>query len=441
METILIQNFKAIKNTAKREIKVANLTLLMGEQATGKSTVAKLIYFFKKLPEEILNELFNNDTLTEDNFTQLINKRAWQLFRKLFGSTSIDKFSISYTYNNKLKASLQKADGYGRLNMNWSNDLYELREQTLPIVNEIRKIYIKFDNDSRREYERLANILSGKVKLFFGVDQQILYTPASRNMIVLLEDYLVEIISKIEQNNKLSFDPSENSYLILDFVNHIRYIKSRMKLKSFEQLITENFNHFGKNSTHEDLLKNISKILKGRYFNHSDGEILYYDDENYIFLTNASSGQQEVIRIIQDIFLEILEGKPIFRVYEEPESHLSPVGQLGIIQLIAMLANRNPDNQIIIPTHTPYLLREVSNMLKANKVAEAQPELKEEVSKILKPFYWLDMQSVNAYQLTREGEIEDVKDEEYQMIDGELFDRVTNDISDQLDRLLSLQYE
>ncbi len=55
METILIQNFKAIKNTAKREIKVANLTILMGEQATGKSTVAKLVYFFKKLPEQILD--------------------------------------------------------------------------------------------------------------------------------------------------------------------------------------------------------------------------------------------------------------------------------------------------------------------------------------------------------------------------------------------------
>ncbi len=106
-----------------------------------------------------------------------------------------------------------------------------------------------------------------------------------------------------------------------------------------------------------------------------------------------------------------------------------------------MLANRNPDNQIIIPTHTPYLLREVSNMMKASKIVKDNPELREEVSKILKPFYWLDMQSVSAYQLTREGEIEDAKDEEYQMIDGELFDRVTNDISDQLDRLLSLQYE
>ena len=55
--------------------------------------------------------------------------------------------------------------------------------------------------------------------------------------------------------------------------------------------------------------------------------------------------------------------QPIFRVYEEPESHLSPVGQLGIIQLIAMLANRNPDNQIIIPTHTPYLLYEINNIV------------------------------------------------------------------------------
>lgn len=441
METILIQNFKAIKNTAKREIKVANLTILMGEQATGKSTVAKLVYFFKKLPEEILDEVFNNNMLSEDNFIQLINKRTWQLFRKLFGSSFIEKFNISYTYNNDQNLSIIKTDGYGRMDIKWPDNFNGLEEQILLVANEIKKINIKFDPDSRREYERLGNILSGKIRLFFGIDQHLLYIPASRNMIVLLEDYLIEIISKIEQQNTQSFDPSENSYLILNFVNHVRHLKSMLRNKNFEQLVKEKKNESENNLSHSELLKNIDKILKGQYSNYPDGEVLHIDNENYIFLTNASSGQQEIIRIIQDIFLEILDSRPVFRVYEEPESHLSPIGQLGIIQLIAMLANQNPNNQIIIPTHTPYLLREVSNMMKASTMVKNNPELREEVGEILKPFYWLDMQSVSAYQLTREGEIEDAKDEEHQMVDGELFDRVTNDISDQFDKLLSLQYE
>ena len=63
------------------------------------------------------------------------------------------------------------------------------------------------------------------------------------------------------------------------------------------------------------------------------------------------------------------------------------------------------------------------------------------MSKILKPFYWLDIENVSAYQLNRDGEIEDARDLEYQMVDGMLFDKVTNDTSGKFEELLRLQQE
>lgn len=447
METILIQNFKAIKNTAKREIKVANLTILMGEQATGKSTVAKLVYFFKKLPEIIWTEILTNSDIDETNFDSKISRSISLLFSYIFGSLKrLESFYILYTYSNNHQIFIRKDIENGKLIIQWPNEVFSinLKYPLYQIGQEINVLKDKYDDFSRRERERLEKVLIKSTKNIFGKEQNILYMPASRNTAVALEAYLVEVFSMIQRSAAITGSPynSENEYIIIEFLRYIQFIKNRLKGGGFRDAIIKEDRDILTYELMEEVMKNIQNILIGEYgFKDQYDEKIKNSDGVLINLTDSSSGQQEAIRILQDIFLEILEDKPVFRVYEEPESHLSPVGQLGIIQLIAMLANRNPDNQIIIPTHTPYLLREVSNMMKASKIVKDNPELREEVSKILKPYYWLDMESVSAYQLTREGEIEDAKDEEYQMIDGELFDRVTNDISDQFDKLLSLQYE
>ncbi len=448
METILIQNFKAIKNTAKREIKVANLTILMGEQATGKSTVAKLVYFFKKIPEHILDEILNNTSLNTDSFESNLIKRIRSLFQYLFGNSRyLNDFIFSYKYKNKVSLEITNKQPGKQIHLAWSDDgfIRNLAKDTLPIYDQMLLLIDKYDESARRERQRLIGKIAQKIDKCFEYNQLSLYIPSSRNVVVGLEDYIFEIFSKLDKvsaSEKVSYK-SENEYILLNFINHIRILKNRFKAGSFEQVIDEeNFNIHNSTILSETMTQ-IELILGSKYRYEDSQEKLFFETdslESYVFLENASSGQQEVIRVIQDIFLEILEERPIFRVYEEPESHLSPIGQQGLIKLISILANRNPANQIIIPTHTSYILREVANMMKADRIARENPELKDEVSKILKPFYWLDSESVSAYELTRDGEIIDAKDEEYDMVDGELFDRVTNDISDQFDKLLKLQY-
>ncbi len=46
MQKIIIKNFRQIEYA---EIEIKKITLLIGEQASGKSTIAKLIYFFQRL--------------------------------------------------------------------------------------------------------------------------------------------------------------------------------------------------------------------------------------------------------------------------------------------------------------------------------------------------------------------------------------------------------
>ena len=48
MQIIEINNFGPVKNA---RIELHRLTVLIGEQASGKSTIAKLIYFFKSISD------------------------------------------------------------------------------------------------------------------------------------------------------------------------------------------------------------------------------------------------------------------------------------------------------------------------------------------------------------------------------------------------------
>ncbi|MFM6897688.1 MAG: AAA family ATPase, partial [Microcystis panniformis] len=55
MQKIVIKNFGAIEYA---EIEIKKVLVLIGEQASGKSTIAKLIYFFKSLKENLKSESF-----------------------------------------------------------------------------------------------------------------------------------------------------------------------------------------------------------------------------------------------------------------------------------------------------------------------------------------------------------------------------------------------
>ncbi|MFM7370804.1 MAG: AAA family ATPase, partial [Sphaerospermopsis kisseleviana] len=87
----------------------------------------------------------------------------------------------------------------------------------------------------------------------------------------------------------------------------------------------------------------------------------------------ASSGQQEVVWILLLILVLILNQRNVFLVIEEPEAHLFPVAQKQMIDLIALLANQAA-NQIILTTHSPYILSSFNNLLYAHQLGLQKSE-------------------------------------------------------------------
>ncbi|MBK1986642.1 AAA family ATPase [Sphaerospermopsis aphanizomenoides BCCUSP55] len=141
--------------------------------------------------------------------------------------------------------------------------------------------------------------------------------------------------------------------------------------------------------------------MKGEYCIDNRGEKIVFNQETeeYVYLSNASSGQQECIRILQDIFLNILDDVKVLRIIEEPEAHLFPVAQKQLIELLALMVNHDEDNQLIITTHSPYILTVFNNLLFANRVVEKNPAAEAEVAQIIPKDSWLKANDFSAYSL------------------------------------------
>ena len=66
------------------------------------------------------------------------------------------------------------------------------------------------------------------------------------------------------------------------------------------------------------------------------------------------------------LFYYLLEGKPSCIILEEPEAHLYPDSQKYMAEALATFAHVG--SQVIVTTHSPYILGEFNNLLYAAEI-------------------------------------------------------------------------
>ena len=108
-----------------------------------------------------------------------------------------------------------------------------------------------------------------------------------------------------------------------------------------------------------------------------------------------------------------------------------------LLQLLAILLNNTENNQLIITTHSPYVLTVINNLMHAYSVGHNNPE---KVREIVNEYSWIDPKKVNAYMLTIANGAERIIDDEVNMIDAEKIDGVSEKLNEDYDKLLDIEY-
>jgi len=423
MQKIIINNFAAIKNA---EIEIKNLLILIGEQASGKSTIAKLIYFFKSLRDDLFNQIYTDtkkDSFANSDFIFPIRQK----FYDFFGSTvHFPDFEIRYFFCVEKEKYINLAlDKNKKLVIQFSENFFS-QDFSDSIAQIKQQIYVEISyNFEIIIFEKIAQKLSMLLNELFEyhLNNQ-LYIIEGRNSTIsfssFFENYFFSDLqtklleqSKLNENSRLAKNADEktiNEYLMFDFVKRVTKLKDIFrKYGSFDGLI-ENYIENDNEKAQLTFVKNtIENILKGKYVIDNLGEKIIVNNQSgeYVYLSNASSGQKESIRILQDLFMIILENQRVLRIIEEPEAHLFPVAQKQTIELLSLMLNSNTHNQLIITTHSPYVLTVINNLLFAKRVVEKSPDIAANVNEIIPEQYHLNPNGFSAYSIGN-SEIGDV---------------------------------
>jgi predicted ATPase len=410
MQKIIINNFGSIKYA---EIEVKKILVLIGEQASGKSTIAKLIYFFKTIQEDLFSQIYRDKQNQSLDINSDILPPIQQKFYNFFGPTNnLPDFEITFYYsfnenkflklsndeNKKMKISPIDTFINEKFTILASDIKFRLRQEYLNI-NKNRNIQPLIKEEEKIKYaQQLYDLLND---LFQNKQRDLLFIVAGRSATVAYPSLFDNLKQNIPIDNYERSSKTLDEMLLEKFIEKFVRVKDIFrKFRNFEGLIES----YSENNIKEKLyqVKNkIDKILKGEYRIDDLGEKILFnkETEEYIYLSNTSSGQQESIRILQDIFLNILDNTKVLRILEEPEAHLFPLAQKQLIELLALMINQNNDNQLIITTHSPYVLTVFNNLLFANRVVEKNPSTQSEVAQIIPQDSWLSAKDFSAYSL------------------------------------------
>jgi predicted ATP-dependent endonuclease of OLD family len=385
MQRIVIKNFGAI---AHAEIEIKKVVVLIGENATGKSTIIKLISTFLWIEKALFRGSDKKWYEKENRF------RNFLLYHRIDGFLRPDSM-IEYT----------------------------------------GKVYTITYRNGKISIEDLAD---SKYQL-----PQIMYIPAERNFITYVRNAKndLKLSGSLLDFTSEYYHAAENlkgslSLPVRDY--EIEYNKRH------EMLYVKNGNHKVKITEAASGIQSVAPLCLV-----SDFLFRSVQDNNNEEMTSSDIKrfQREINAILHDDNLNEkqkhiaiselsykLNKKAFINIIEEPEQNLFPLSQAQLIKNLVSLCNQNEDSKLILSTHSPYVLAIINNLILANKAGKSSPD--RVIPKVGKSF-WLDYDNLFAGRVY-DGGVEKILDTEFDLIQMEQIDSVSRVINEEFDFLYQL---
>ena len=407
-----VEDFSCIKSAT---IDLARLTILIGPQASGKSLLSKLIYFFNSISIE--HRSLDESSLSFEAWKLSIRTRFAEWFpTSAWGS---GKFRIEYQlgpYSIRLTRGVYDGKVTDRI-----------RVWTSAAVEEFHLAAAKLQkqaagrSDARMDFEfdyRLADSVRTLFERQMGEENLVsqIFIPAGRSFFTSAGKAVTAF-----EHAKL-FDP-----VTLAFGKRLASYRDRGSLANIG------------GARRGLIFKRVADVLGGQVVSDRTGEFLKTADGRKIPFSSLSSGQQELLpllMVLDTIYLPTRQFKGTrFICIEEPEAHLFPSAQSSLIELFAVLVRQAPQNSVLVTTHSPYVLSKINNLIYAGIVGMKQ-SLQDKVSKVVSPRNWLPLPIVNAYAV-QDGRLCSIIDENG-LIAADYLDEVSGSIAREFNSLLEI---
>lgn len=335
MSKIKIKNFGPIKEGFKEDdgwFDIKKVTVFIGNQGSGKSTIAKIISTFLWIEKEI-----NLGEISTD-----ISVKDFQNYFNYFGIKA-------YLKSNSI---IQFIGNYWKI-------LYDNDAVTIEKVSEIK----------------------------FTPNAQIIYVPAERNFLNVIKDAtkvrglplplddfsahyknsqlqtLGDTIKLPIENINYRYDvKTDNSFVFgndyeINLLNASSGIQSLIPLYMVIKYLNNEIKDNLKNNQYSIRLSNVSLSLK------RDAEFEEVTND----LNLSTEEKEEKLKIIASKYSK----NRLISIVEEPEQNLFPSSQKHILHSLLEFVNDIEGNELIITTHSPYIINYLTLCIKAGKVYQS----------------------------------------------------------------------
>lgn len=434
MAKIIIKHLGVIREF---EMEIKRFNLFIGEQATGKSTICKAVYFFRSIKNELIEYLY---TLAIDGesengkFPKALNSTCKSIFVELFGySWNLpDDLEMEYQFAQDITMRVylkRREKGKKYISINYSNklskELKRLENKSIDFFNTAKR-YDTVSGFASSERLRRHQEIVKDINAILADDLETYYIPAGRSLLTLMTN----------QKTKLDYDS-------IDLVNRkfMQFIENiQPKFSSGISLLHQAFPKEERKFDVTQMAAQIIAGLKGEYVYNQGKEYLIVPDNNeQVPINFSSSGQQEVLWLLNQLYVLLLREEKAFIIIEEPEAHLYPKLQKEVADFIAQFTNLT-GSTIFVTTHSPYILTCVNYLLYAGRLMK-NDKLKEKVEKITGKNKFLDPAKINVYKLINNyaekfTEVDNLLNPDTNELSIELID----DISDTINQMYSNLY-
>lgn len=418
---LIVKNFGPLKDI---EIEIREMVTFIGAQASGKSTLAKLISIFEDEGFRRDNSISFENELKKYNIYSYLNENTFIEYSAGIIVKKASGFIFKFMYKNNKSVKLDFRD-------KTKKDIIEafLNENKVDDPKLIEKFELLFTIDSV-----LANkdLRSAKIyNLFKDTFAEPITTEDFESFFNIYEEILFEK-SGVSVIYDSIYIPSERNFLHLIAENTLGLINNNVQIP--KHLLNSGQEYEKALQTIKELpLSIIDKKIK--YKREGKASYIYHNDNEKVDLLESASGLQSIIPILLLIeYSKSLKEKYNFNfVVEEPELNLYPKAQHALIKYLVENCLFDRKN-LILTTHSPFVLASINNLLLAYDKGQTNPK---EVNKIIKKESWLNPKNFIAYEL-KNGKAKKIMNDKLGQISENMIDGVSDSFADEFDKLLDL---
>ncbi len=374
MIRLKVENFGPIKqgyrlNNGYLELK--KNTFVIGNQGSGKSTIAKLFstltWLEKAINREDINEGISFNTFMGFlQFHKINNYFRKETYIEYIG----DKYKITYSRSNKSPIIEDISVG----------------NYTVPQVS-----YIPSERTFLSTISDAYNVRGLSENLFSFAEE---LKKAQKNL-------NGEKINLHLGSYKYEYDEQKDSSFIIGNDYKINLLEASSGLQSFTPLYLVSRNL-------SSLIKSDPKFQNGTL---SVTQKIRMNESITRIMNNDSYSDEQKINEVKELQSKFLNSCFI-NIVEEPELNLFPESQWDMLKLLLGYNSSNNHNKLLITTHSPYLINFLPIAVKAHKLVHKNPSnnIKKAITDIIPPESMVNPDDLAIYEIDDKGSITKLED-------------------------------